>query len=76
MGGGFIAVTKPALNLDGYHRHGSGEGGAPVGVGSEYLLLTRHKDGKAAHNKRAKNGKVVVNKDELIGYVVVEIKTK
>jgi hypothetical protein len=56
---------QASVSLTDYNRSGSGDGGLPYIIGSEYMLLTRFKDHKSTDNK-----------DDLVSYVAVEIETK
>ena len=66
FGHGTIGPEEHAgIVMTDYSRSGFGDGGAPQMIGSEYMLLTHFK-----------NHKMTDNKDDLLGYVSVEIETK
>jgi hypothetical protein len=56
---------QASVSLTDYNRAGSGDGGLPHIIGTEYVLLTRFKDHKSTDNKA-----------DLVSYVAVEIETK
>jgi hypothetical protein len=56
---------RASISFADYSRSGSGDGGLPQIIGSEYMLLTRFK-----------NHTMTENKDDLESYVAVEIETK
>lgn len=53
------------ISFTDYNRSGTGDGGLPHMIGSEYMLLTHFKDHKSTDNK-----------DDLVSYVAAEIETK
>ena len=58
-------AEQPDILSSDYMRPGSGSGGTPQMIGSEYMLLTRFKDHRLTNSK-----------EDLLGYVSVEIETK
>jgi hypothetical protein len=65
FGGSSGLIEQTAVAHADYQMTGPGDGGLPMKIGSEYMLMARYKSNMSTENK-----------DDLMGYVAVEIATK
>jgi hypothetical protein len=70
LGRGKRVTAFPGVTWKDYRPTGAGTGGVPARLGTDFVLLARHKGGQAGDKKGA------LNKDDLEAYIAVDIKTE